>query len=340
MDDDQLRNVISPETFRTTGSSFNTVWTQDDFHIGICLGEGRFGEVVLAQEKKSDFVVAIKIINKEVAKKGDYTLQVRREIQIQHHLRHPNIIRLYGYFYDHKRIFLVLEYANSGSLGQLLKKVQKLPNHRCCFIMLKVADAVAYLHARQVIHRDIKPDNVLMFGKEIPKLGDFGTSCHGPSSRRITPCGTIDYFAPEMVRSLKDPSAVYDHTVDCWSLGAMMYECLAGIPPFYHESRSQTLKKILECQMAIRRLQEAFKDNREALNVILDLMNPSPRLRAEVVTWMKNKWIIDQAELYEEELEEEKFRQNNKHLLQCDDVTSNTTPKRRPNSGLKSKQYM
>lgn len=97
-------------------------WTIDDFEIGKPLGRGKFGHVYLAREKKSKFIVALKVLYKKQLLKSNVEHQLRREIEIQSHLRHENILRMYGFFWDEKKIYLILEYAPGGELYKDLKK--------------------------------------------------------------------------------------------------------------------------------------------------------------------------------------------------------------------------
>lgn len=91
-------------------------WTLTDFDIGKPLGKGKFGNVYLAREKKSKFLVALKVLFKSAIKEFNNEHQVRREVEIQTHLRHPNILRMYGYFHDETRVYLILEYAPKGKI--------------------------------------------------------------------------------------------------------------------------------------------------------------------------------------------------------------------------------
>ncbi|KAJ8974218.1 hypothetical protein NQ317_018141 [Molorchus minor] len=192
-------------------------WTLSDFDIGKPLGKGKFGNVYLAREKKSKFLVALKVLFKSAIKEFNNEHQVRREIEIQSHLRHPNILRMYGYFHDESRVYLILEYAPNEDV--------------CAKYIAQIADALRYCHTKKVIHRDIKPENLLLDAKGEIKIADFGWSVHPPSSRRTTLCGTLDYLPPEMVCG-----KTHNEKVDLWSLGVLCYEFLTGKPPFESSS--------------------------------------------------------------------------------------------------------
>lgn len=201
-----------------------TPWELCNFDIGRPLGRGKFGNVYLAREKNTKFVVALKVMFKKQIHHNNVEHQVRREIEIQSHLRHPNILRLYGYFHDAARIYLILEYAPKGALYLELKSQpnKRFDEKRTASYVFSLADALSYLHDRDVIHRDIKPENLLLghdgnrfiftycstnlqffilsiiflFAGEL-KIADFGWSVHEPNSARTTLCGTVDYLPPE-----------------------------------------------------------------------------------------------------------------------------------------------
>jgi serine/threonine protein kinase len=137
-------------------------WVLSDFEIGRQLGRGKYGVVFLAREKRTKFIVALKVLYKKELQGGGVEHQLRREIEIQAHLRHPNILRLYGFFYDEKRVFLILEYAPNGELYKHLKSQPngRLTEQAAAKYVKEMADALAYLHSKHVIHRDIKPESM------------------------------------------------------------------------------------------------------------------------------------------------------------------------------------
>ncbi|KFM78735.1 Aurora kinase A-A, partial [Stegodyphus mimosarum] len=225
--------AVKPVTASTSSSdqSEKKRWTLDDFDIGKPLGKGKFGNVYLARERKSKFVVALKVLFKSQLQSHGVEHQLRREIEIQSHLRHPNILRLYGYFYDESRVYLVLEYAPGGELYKVLQQCKRFDEKTAATYMAKISQALKYCHSKKIIHRDIKPENLLLGVNGELKIADFGWSVHAPSSRRTTMCGTLDYLAPEML-----DNKTYDEKVDLWCLGVLCYEFLVGKPPFEADS--------------------------------------------------------------------------------------------------------
>lgn len=217
------------------------------FEIGKPLGKGKFGRVYLAKEKKSSFICALKVLHKAEIQQGKVEKQVRREIEIQSHLAHPNILRLLGHFHDATRIFLILEFAGQGELYKHLRREQRFSETKSAHYIAQMASALKYLHKKNIIHRDIKPENILVgvFG-EI-KISDFGWSVHAPTNRRTTLCGTLDYLPPEMLSSADN---AYSANVDLWSLGVLMYELLVGEAPF-EDSQVMTKRKIVRGEYTV-----------------------------------------------------------------------------------------
>lgn len=227
----------------TTGDSTRASKGLHDFEVGRALGKGKFGNVYLAREKQSKYIVALKVLSKKQLIKHNVQHQLRREIEIQSHLHHPNILQLYGYFYDESRVYLILEYAPRGELYKKLRDCQRFDEKTSAVYIKQITDALEVCHSKNVIHRDIKPENILIgFHGEL-KIADFGWSVHAPSSRRQTMCGTLDYLPPEMVQH-----KVYDKNVDLWCIGVLTYEFLVGKPPFEMETLEGTYDRIVRVQ--------------------------------------------------------------------------------------------
>ncbi|XP_018323148.1 aurora kinase C-like [Agrilus planipennis] len=259
-------------------------WTLSDFDIGRALGKGKFGNVYLAREKKSKFVVALKVMFKKMIKNLQNEHQVRREIEIQSHLRHPNILRLYGYFHDEERVYLILEYAPGGACYKELQASEnkRFSEERSAKYLAQITDALKYCHTKKVIHRDIKPENLLIGCKGEIKIADFGWSVHAPSSRRATICGTLDYLSPEMVHG-----KTHNEKVDLWSLGVLCYEFLTGKPPFESTSYDETYRKISK---AIFTFPSYVSEPAQHLISNLLVVNPDKRLDLNGI--LEHPWIL------------------------------------------------
>ena len=215
------------------------------------MGKGKFGRVYLARERSSGFICALKVLYKAQLRQCRMESQVRREIEIQTNLRHPNVVQLYNHFQDSKRIFLVLEFAAKGELYKHLQKETRFPEKKAARFVAQVVSALQYLHRKNIIHRDIKPENILVGMYDKLKISDFGWSVHSPSRRRETMCGTLDYLPPEMTRlGSTDVGKFYDEKVDVWGLGVLIYEFLVGVPPF-EDTPVKTQRRIARADMQI-----------------------------------------------------------------------------------------
>lgn len=257
-------------------------WSLSDFEIGKPLGTGKFGRVYLAREKKTKHIVAIKVLQKSQLLKAHVDHQLRREIEIQSHLRHPNILRMYGYFYDDTRIYLILEYCPGGELYKKLVQRVRFSERTSAGFIADLASALSYCHKKHVIHRDIKPENLLLgFNGEI-KIADFGWSVHALTSRRNTLCGTLDYLAPEMVEGKE-----HDEQIDVWSIGILLFEFLCGFPPFEAEGHSATYRRITKVDLRFpRHVPE------DAQDLIRKLLVKDPRKRMSLDNVPKHPWVL------------------------------------------------
>ncbi|KAL5727140.1 non-specific serine/threonine protein kinase [Ranunculus cassubicifolius] len=263
------------------------LWTLQDFEIGKPLGKGKFGRVYLAREKKSKYIIALKVIFKEQIEKYKLQHQLRREMQIQSTLNHPNILRLFGWFHDDERIFLILEYAHGGELYKLLQKFGHLSEKQAATYILSLTKALAYCHEKNVIHRDIKPENLLLDFRGRLKIADFGWSVQSTNKRK-TMCGTLDYLAPEMVEN-KD----HDYSVDTWTLGILCFEFLYGFPPFEAENQNDTFKRIVKIDLTFPATPSVSNEAKDLINRLL-VKDPSKRLPLQKIT--SHAWIIKNAD--------------------------------------------
>mmetsp|Transcript_24499 Transcript_24499/g.61634 ORF Transcript_24499/g.61634 Transcript_24499/m.61634 type:complete len:436 (+) Transcript_24499:70-1377(+) len=282
----------------TKGSTENP-YTIEDFDVGKLLGRGKFGNVYLARERLTGFIVALKILHKSQLLKHKVTDNLRREILIQSHLRHENILRLYTYFYDEEKVYLALECANRGELYHVLGKYERLDEKLAAHYFRQMVLAIQACHDKHVIHRDIKPENILVSDAadgsgDVLKLADFGWSVHleSDSDRRETLCGTLDYLSPEMVRKQQ-----HAFGVDIWALGILLYEFLYGRPPFERRATEtmseteRTFKSIVEEDIAFHTEDGEDVASESAKDLIRKFLRKKAEERISLKDALRHPWL-------------------------------------------------
>uniref|UniRef100_A0A8C7ZQ18 non-specific serine/threonine protein kinase n=1 Tax=Oryzias sinensis TaxID=183150 RepID=A0A8C7ZQ18_9TELE len=269
------------------GSTSKKRWSLEDFDIGRPLGKGKFGNVYLARERQTKFILALKVLFKKQLERAGVEHQLRREVEIQSHLRHPNILRLYGYFHDASRVYLILEFAPKGELYGELQRCGSFPEDRSATYIMELADALHYCHTKKVIHRDIKPENLLLGANGELKIADFGWSVHTPSSRRSTLCGTLDYLPPEMIEG-----KTHDEKVDLWSLGVLCYEFLVGKPPFEAKTNDETYRRISRVEYTYP-AHAAISDG--AKDLVAKLLKHNPMHRLPIQGVLCHPWLLQHS---------------------------------------------
>uniref|UniRef100_A0A671QTX3 non-specific serine/threonine protein kinase n=1 Tax=Sinocyclocheilus anshuiensis TaxID=1608454 RepID=A0A671QTX3_9TELE len=203
----------------------------DQYHILEVIGEGSFGRVYKGRRKFSGQVVALKFIPKVGRSEKDLR-SLKREIDIMRGLKHPNIVLLLDSFETEREVVVVTEYAE-GELFQILEDDGSLPENQVSEIACQLVSALYYLHSHRILHRDMKPQNILLGKGGVVKLCDFGFArAMSVSTLVLTSIkGTPLYMSPELVEEKP-----YDHSADLWSLGCILYELHTGAPPFYTNS--------------------------------------------------------------------------------------------------------
>jgi serine/threonine protein kinase len=164
---------------------------------------------------------------------------VKAEKQILSSISHPFIVNLYASWQDEHYLYMLMEYVIGGELFSQLRKVGRFSNETAKFYAAEIVLALEYLHSHQVAYRDLKPENLLIDRDGHIKITDFGFA-KVVEDRTWTLCGTPEYLAPEIIQSKG-----HGRAVDWWSLGVLIYEMLAGYPPFYDENPFGIYQKIL-----------------------------------------------------------------------------------------------
>ncbi|KAM6983867.1 serine/threonine-protein kinase 36 [Tautogolabrus adspersus] len=212
----------------------------NSYHVLELAGEGSFGRVYKGRKRFTGQVVALKFMHK-VGRSEKELRSLKREIEIMRDLQHPNIVQLYDSFETETAVVVVTEYAE-GQLFQILEDDGQLPESQVRGIACQLVSALYYLHSHRILHRDMKPQNILLGKSGVVKLCDFGFArAMSVSTLVLTSIkGTPLYMSPELVEEKP-----YDHTADLWSLGCILYELHTGAPPFYTNSIFQLVQLIV-----------------------------------------------------------------------------------------------
>ncbi|CAH1773545.1 unnamed protein product [Owenia fusiformis] len=257
------------------------------------LGTGNFSQVKMGIHALTREKVAIKILDKTKLDQKTQRL-LSREISSMEKLHHPNVIRLYEVVETLAKLHMVMEYANGGELFNKISNEGKLPESEAKSVFAQVMAAVQHMHEHQIIHRDLKAENVFYAGTKLIKVGDFGFSTVSrPDQTLNTFCGSPPYAAPEL---FKDES-YYGTYVDIWALGIMLYFMVTGIMPFRAETVGKLKKVILDGYYSIPMyLSEPCQD------LIKSVLQQTPIDRLTVGKIIEHKWLENQE--FPEALEE------------------------------------
>jgi len=232
---EQVKQVLAEQRKRRTAAAQKALPMEyfGDYKLIEKLGEGGMGAVFKARETLADRVIALKVLRKNYASNANFVERFNREARLAGALSHPNIVTCHNAGTCRGVQFLAMEFVNGETLAARLKREGgKMPEAEALRVAREVALGLAHAHGKGVLHRDIKPDNILLGLDGSIKISDFGTAKSFLDEESLTQTGVIigtPYFiSPEQVKGDKS----VDHRADLYSLGAMLYLALTGQVPF------------------------------------------------------------------------------------------------------------
>ncbi|KAL4936057.1 hypothetical protein BDV06DRAFT_114616 [Aspergillus oleicola] len=283
------------------------------------MGDGAFSNVYRAKDSTGEYgEVAIKVVRK-FEMNSTQRANILKEVQIMRQIDHPNVVKLVHFSESRQYYYIVLELCPGGELFHQIVRLTYFSEDLSRHVIVQVAKAIEYLHETSgVVHRDIKPENLLFYptefipskhlkprqpgdedkvdeGEFIPgkgaggigtiKIADFGLSKVIWDSQTMTPCGTVGYTAPEIVKDER-----YSKSVDMWALGCVLYTLLCGFPPFYDESIQVLTEKVARGQYTF--LSPWWDDiSKSAKDLISHLLTVDPEERYSIKQFLAHPWI-------------------------------------------------
>jgi serine/threonine protein kinase len=288
------------------------------------MGDGAFSNVYKAVDLEgSEGEVAIKVVRK-FEMNSSQRANILKEVQIMRQLDHPSIVKLIDFSESKQYYYIILELAPGGELFHQIVRLTYFSEDLSRHVITQVAEALEYLHEEKgVVHRDIKPENLLF--SPIPfiptknpkprsddeedkvdegeftagvgsggigkiKIADFGLSKIVWDTQTMTPCGTVGYTAPEIVKDER-----YSKSVDMWAMGCVLYTLLCGFPPFYDESIQVLTEKVAKGQYTF--LSPWWDDiSKPAQDLVSHLLTVDPEKRYTIKEFLAHPWIKNTAE--------------------------------------------
>ena len=213
-----------------------------EMFTGICqIGKGSFGEVFLVSKEDSGQLFALKILKKEKMISHNLIRYALTERNVLTYIKHPFIVSLKYAFQSNDKLFLVLDYCPGGDLSSRLLIEKRFSESQARIYISEILLALEELHARDIIFRDLKPDNIVIDQNGHAMLTDFGLSKEGVADHITAKsfCGSVAYLAPEMIKR-----SGHGKAVDWYLLGVVLYEMLVGVPPYFSSNKDELLSNI------------------------------------------------------------------------------------------------
>lgn len=263
------------------------------YHVSRKLGQGACGVVRLVYERLSCQPFAMKHI--QFNQLNTVTERIMNEVMIMNDLQHPCIIKMFHIIKNVNSVFIFLEMMHGGDLLHRIISKKKLSEKLSKLYFLQMVSAVKYLHDRNITHRDLKPDNILLESTDdetVIRISDFGLSKFLDNDHSVmrTLCGTPLYVAPEVL--ITNGRGSYDRKVDIWSLGVVLFTCLSGTLPFSDEYGTPASEQIKRGKFAFK--SSAWREVSEPAKMLIRrMLTVNPKLRPSIDEVLRYKWLDD-----------------------------------------------
>ncbi|CAI2368652.1 unnamed protein product [Moneuplotes crassus] len=278
-----LSSDYSPDKSIDKRSSTYKAASLESFNTLKVIGRGSYGKVFMVEEKTTGKVFAMKVLKKGAItdERGKERVLTERDIIMQ--IRHPYIVTLHYSFQTKKKLFFILDFLNGGDLYTHIMNYGKFNENRARFYTAELVLAINHLHKKGIVYRDLKPQNIMLDSEGHIKLTDFGLSkADFSQDQSHTICGTIKYIAPETISGMS-----YNHTVDWWSMGIILYRMLTGKLPYPTNKNSEVRVYIVHNKIQVSKKRIPDETARSFILGLLE-RDPTMRLGANGVEDIKN----------------------------------------------------
>ncbi|KAI8058071.1 kinase-like domain-containing protein [Syncephalis plumigaleata] len=271
------------------------------------VGEGEFAKVKLGMHVDTGEEAAIKLIRKENVDSSTRLAKIKREIMVLRSVRHPNVVRLFDVIETERYIGIVMEYASGGELFDHILAHRYLKEKDAARLFAQLISGVSYMHSKNIVHRDLKLENLLLDRNRNVIITDFGFANQFDITQgdlMATSCGSPCYAAPELVVS----EGMYVGTaVDIWSCGVILYAMLAGYLPYDDDPANPDGDNINLLYKYILATSLVFPDyiSPDARDLLRKMLVPDPRRRCTMEVIKQHRWLSAHAHIFEENLEDD-----------------------------------
>lgn len=291
-------NGLSRNDSTDGGTEERKDYKLEDFEMVKTIGTGTFARVTLCREKTSRDYYALKILAIHDIIRLKQVEHVKNEKSILQDIQHPFLIKLNWCSKDKSFLYMLFPYVVGGELFSYLRSSGRFNSSTTLFYTAEIVTALEYLHSLNVIYRDLKPENLMLDQEGHLKIIDFGFAKR-VTDRTWTLCGTPEYLAPEIIQSKG-----HNRAVDWWALGILIYEMLAGYPPFFDDNPFGIYEKILSGKIDWpRHVDQIAKDLIKKL-LVQDRNKRLGNLKNGTEDVKRHRWFksLDWEEVYQRQL--------------------------------------